>query len=757
MKKKFMSLFLALTMILGVIAGPVGVFAEGEGQDTKTITLLHTNDVHGHAMAETDKDGNLTNIGYAKVKTYADSIKNSVLLDAGDVTHGTVLAGVNEGKDIIDLMKTMGYKAMVPGNHDFNYGYDALVGFKDRAEPSDMDDSGFDILAANVVRATGGNDFKGQTILDVDGVKVGIFGLATEETKVKSNPKNTENVIFLDPIQVAKAQVKSLEEQGADVIVMLSHLGVDDETDIKSSDVAKAVDGIDVIIDGHSHTALENGKLVNGVLIAQTGGHLQQLGEVNISLRGHEVISKTAVLRDAKFFENVREDLDVSNTIDKILTDNKDALERVVGKTDVALEGAREHVRTEETNFGNLVTDAMRDVSGADVAITNGGGIRASIPEGDITVSHLWTSFPFGNTIMKIELTGADIVKALEHGVADAPAPEGKFPQVSGITFKYDTEQKAGERVFDVKVNGKALDPKATYTLATNDFMAVGGDGYDSFKNAKKLGDYGLYTEILEKYLTDHGTVSPKVEDRIVVQSKTGEKPQEPEKPNVPSTDFTDIKGHWAEDVIKTVTEKGLFKGMTETTFAPNTKISRGMLVSVLARLEGEDKKQDVKNEFSDVKAGTWYENGVLWAQKNKVVLGYEDGTFKPNKSVTREEMASILGRYLQHKNVPVTPKENAPFVDQRDISKWALEPLDVVRNTQVMKGREGNRFYPRYSATRAELAQVIYNLDRIVSANKEDQGKVQPKKDKMEKQNDKKSVDTKPSTEKSAAQKKAA
>lgn len=700
-----MPLLLAFTMILGVVAAPVNVLALGESQETKTITLLHTNDVHGHVAAEVDKEGKLTNIGYPKVKAYADSIKNSVLLDAGDVTHGTAIAGANNGKDVISLMKAMGYKAMVPGNHDFNYGYQGLVDFKDQAKGDD----GFDILAADLVRTTGGNDFKGQTILDVDGVKVGIFGLATEETKVKSNPKNTEEVIFLDPIAVAKAQVKSLEEQQVDVIVMLSHLGLDESSDIKSSDVAEAVDGIDVIIDGHSHTALDKGNVVNGTLIAQTGGQLKQLGEVNISLRGGEIVSKTAVLRNADFFEDVKEDTAIAGMVDQIFEDNREALERVVGKTAVDLDGEREHVRAGETNFGNLVTDAMREASGADVALTNGGGIRTSIPAGDITVSQLWTAFPFGNTIMKIKLTGADIVSALEHGVADAPEVAGKFPHVSGLTFKYDVNRPAGNRVFDVKIAGEALDPKASYTLATNDFMAAGGDGYESFKNSEYIGDYGLYTEVLEQYLAKHGTVSPKVEDRIVVASESGQSGE---------TQFTDIDGHWAKDVIESVTEKGFFKGMTETTFEPNTEISRAMLVSVLARLEDQDKKQDADNTFTDVKAGEWYENGVLWAQKNEIVVGYEDDTFKPNQAVTREEMATILGRYVQHKGLPVVLRLNPPFEDQKEISEWAVQPVEVARNAGVMKGREGNRFYPKDTATRAELAQVIFNLDKILNEN---------------------------------------
>ncbi|MDY3118430.1 MAG: 5'-nucleotidase C-terminal domain-containing protein [Peptoniphilus sp.] len=721
MKQKFLSLALALAMVLGVIAGPASVFAASWDTETKTITLLHTNDVHGHVTAEYDKDKKLTHIGYAKVKTYADSIKNAVLLDAGDVTHGTAIAGIENGKGVIDLMKAMGYKAMVPGNHDFNYGYQALVDFKNQAASLKEGESTFDILAANIIKNTGVNDFKGQTLLDVNGVKVGIFGITTEETKVKSNPKNTEGITFLNPVEVARAQVKSLKEQGANVIVMLAHVGVDDATVVKTTDIAKAVDGIDVIIDGHSHTKLPEGKVVNNTLIAQTGQQLENLGEINITLRGKEIISKTATLRDAAFFENVEENSAIAKQVNDKFEANKSKLEKVVGTTAVTLDGEREHVRTQETNFGNLVTDAMREASKADVALTNGGGIRASIPAGSIEMTEIWTSFPFGNTIMKIEITGSDLLAALEYGVADAPAPEGKFPHVSGMTFKYDPKQEAGKRVFDVMVAGKALDPNKTYTLATNDFMAGGGDGYTMFAKGKKLGDYGMYTEVLEKYFEEHKNVNPKVEDRIVAQSKVGEKPASD------AAAFTDIHGHWAEKVIAAATGKGLFKGVTETTFAPNSAITRGMLVSVLARMEGQDKKQTADNPFKDVKAGDWYENAVIWAAQNKYVAGYEDNTFKPNQKVTREEMAAILGRYIEAKGLPLTLDLKEPFADQKKISKWAEKSVDTVRRADLMRGREENRFAPKASATRAELAQVMNTLDERVREMKktEDKSKV--------------------------------
>ena len=308
------------------------------------------------------------------------------MIDAGDVLHGTTLASISRGESIVALMNAMGYKAMVPGNHDYNYGYDRLIELAGAAE--------FPVLAANVIRSTGQRDLKDQTMIEVDGVKIGMFGLSTEESKTKSNPANTEGILFLNPVEVAKAQVKSLKEKGADVIVADVHLGVDDSTEIKSTDIAKAVDGIDVIIDGHSHTEMPDGRMVNGTLIAQTGGHLKQLGEVNITLRDGKVITKSATLHDQEFFKNVKEDEKILAMIAGIEEANKPYLETVIGKTDVVLDGEREHVRTGETNLGNLLTDAMLKVTGADVAITNGGGIRASIDIGEITRGEVLSPLP---------------------------------------------------------------------------------------------------------------------------------------------------------------------------------------------------------------------------------------------------------------------------------------------------------------------------------------------------------------------------
>ena len=708
MKRRFMGAALALTMLFSVVAMPVKVMAASVGM--KELTILHTNDMHGRAE-ENEKNGE---IGYAKLKTYADSIPNAVLIDAGDVVHGTTFATISRGESMINLMNDMGYVAMTPGNHDFNYGYERLKELDAKAN--------FPILAANVMTSAGVHELPANKIIEANGVKVGIFGIVTDETKTKSNPINTEGVMFLENIAVAKEQVASLKAQGAEIIIANVHLGLDESSVNKSSDIAKNVEGIDLIIDGHSHTALPNGQVVNNTLIVQTGGQFTQVGQVKLQILDGKVVTKAATLLGYDFFKDVKPDAKVLAAIEAIQASNKPYLDKVIGQTAVELLGERDNVRTGETNLGNLITDAMRDVSGADVAITNGGGIRASIDKGDITMGEILTSFPFTNYPVKLEVTGKTILEALEYGVDKAPESAGKFPHVSGMTFKYDPKQAPGSRVFDVMVGKEALDLNKTYTLATNDFMAVGGDGYEMFKSAKKLSEYPLLSEVLANYIEKQKVISPSVEGRITVGEKTS---------NVPVVDpsFKDIQGHWAEKYILDVVNKGYFKGTSETTFEPNTSISRAMVVTTLARLEGEDKPRELyDNAMPDVKIGDWYYNAFVWAINNKIVKGYDDASLKPNQTVTREEMATIIGRYLEFKKLPITKQKYEDFADQKEISEWALAPLAIVRNAGIMEGKDNNMFDPKSSGTRAELAKVIFELSQKISKEVKTETKAEAK-----------------------------
>ena len=503
-KRKILSLFLSLALVLGVVIGaaPMVAFAETEGS---SLTIVHINDVHGQVK------GDDTVIGHEKIQTIVNDLKeqdpNVLLLNAGDTVHGTTLATLSSGESVVRLMNIMGFDAMTPGNHEFNYGYDRLVELNEMAE--------FPFLGANIVREEEGtSDFEPYIIKEYEGFKVGIFGISTGETKVKSHPNNTLGIKFEDPIATAQKMVAELEDK-VDVIVGLFHLGIDEESEITSIHVAENVKGIDILVDGHSHSTLPEGMLVGDTLIVQAHEWTKMIGIVEIKIEDGKIVSKTAKLLDHEATAEVALDPEIVAELEKIEADNDAVLEEVVGVSKAPLVGEREVVRAGESNLGNLITDAMLDVSGADVALTNGGGIRASIGEGEISLGDILTTFPFTNYPVVIEVTGQTIVDALNFGVDAYPEAAGKFPHVAGMTFVIDTTGEAN-KVIEVRVGEDPIDLDAKYKLVTNDFMGAGGDGYTMFGDATILAEYGLLSEVLADYIRAAGEIDPAVEGRII-------------------------------------------------------------------------------------------------------------------------------------------------------------------------------------------------------------------------------------------------
>ncbi len=496
----------------------------------ETVTILHTNDVHGHGT-DPANDPTSSIIGYAQYKTLIDEYKaagNTVVLDAGDVLHGTNFATLSQGLSMIEVMNLVGVDAMTPGNHDFNYGYERLVDLAGLAS--------FPILAANVTKdSDGSHPFATETIITVGGINVGIFGMATPETKTKSNPLNTAGLSFNDVVATASASVASLEAKGADVIVFLSHLGMDLSSPIRTTTVLDQVSGIDVVIDGHSHSLYQTGYDYNGTLIASTGDWLHNVGETTITLTNGAVTGVTSRLLPYATVSAKTPDAGVLALIEAKNADNDVVLQEKVGSTATDLDGVRNNVRTKETNLGDLITDAMLAESGADVALTNGGGIRNSIPAGDITMDQVLQVLPFGNQMTVIEVTGQDIFDAVTFGASDYPNAAGKFPHVAGMSYTIVTEKvkvpdSTGalvekdqfKEVKDVMVAGEPLDLTKTYKLATNDFMAVGGDGYTMFTGKNQISLHGSLLDIAADYMTSLSVSGPftyTTSDRISVEN----------------------------------------------------------------------------------------------------------------------------------------------------------------------------------------------------------------------------------------------
>lgn len=531
--KQMLSVSLSAAMIFSMVGFSKPAFGEEKKSADVVLTVVHTNDTHSRI-----EEGK-AEIGFAEMAAQVDKMrkdnKNLILLDAGDTFHGLPVATVVKGDSIAKAMNVMGYDAMTAGNHDFNYGYDRLKEIEKTLK--------FPILSANVKTKDKKDAFKPYMIKEVKGIKVGIFGLSTPETATKTNPKNVEGVTFENPIETSKKMVQELKKENVDMIIALGHIGLDENSEFTSKKIIEAVDGIDLFIDGHSHTLLKDGMVVKNTLIAQTGNYGQNLGVVEIGFKDKKIVDKKASLitkNDVKPAVVPPADNDKKPEKDQIkaepagkmyLEPNKAVLEsikkskdemksvtgQVIGKTTVELEGKRENVRSRETNLGNLLADAMKEETKADLAITNGGGIRDSIDVGDITKEEVLKVLPFGSYIITKEVKGEDLVKVLEHATDAYPNVEGKFPQVSGITFKIDMSKEKGSRVTDIMVNGQKLDLNKTYVVATSDFIANGGDGYPVFKTAKLLNEFGGQDEVLMNHLKKHNPVAPKDGERVIV------------------------------------------------------------------------------------------------------------------------------------------------------------------------------------------------------------------------------------------------
>lgn len=524
MFRKRISWMLMLALIISLFSFGYADTAAG----TKLV-ILHTNDTHARIL-ESKNDG----MGFAKLATEIAQIRaanpNVLLLDAGDTLHGQTFATLTKGENIIKLMNLLKYDAMTPGNHDFNYDQNQLVALSAKMS--------FPLLSSNVKKSDGTPLFTPSVIKEIGGLKVGLFALSTPETAYKTHPNNVAGLTFADPVAEAKAMVAELQDK-TDVIVCLSHLGLDEGSEFTSKKVAEAVPGIDVIVDGHSHTVLKEGLKVGTTLIGQTGDYDKNLGIIEITVSGGKVSDSKASLFTKEQGAALTPDPAMTALIADLDKSNKAITDVKVGSTAVVLDGERGKVRRGETNLGNLITAAMLDATGADVAFTNGGGIRASIDAGDITKGEIITVLPFGNYVVVKNVTGQDLLDALELGVGKYPEENGPFPHVAGITFTFDAGKPAGTRILSATAKGSPIDPKATYVLATNDFMAAGGDGYKMFADDKIKGEFPALDEIVTTYLTKVGSVSPTVDGRVKVVGTPVAKPEVKPAPPAPAVPVT--------------------------------------------------------------------------------------------------------------------------------------------------------------------------------------------------------------------------
>lgn len=511
-KTKLFCLALSLLMLVSLIAVPafaatpqVTGQVSYPGPSANELYIFHTNDTHGRltgSVESTDADA----FSSAKLAGYVQTLRalghNVLLLDAGDAVHGKVSANAFKGYSVINIMNRMGYDAMAVGNHEFDYGRERAVQLAKYAK--------FPVLSANFTDEKGNLVFKDMIVKEFDGFKVGIFGLTTPEATTKANPKFFVGYTFQDTVATAKKCVEALKAQGCDYIIALGHIGVDEESPVTTYDVLDAVDGIDLFIDGHSHTTFKEGKVYKNALIVSTGEYLKNVGVVKVTFGASNTATEESWLMSSadKNYSVLPEHKGTKKLLEGYTDYARQLSMQVVGHATEELVGEREFVRKQQTNLGSLITDAMRIMTDADIAITNGGGIRATIKKGDITYNDILTVLPFGNWVVVKKMTGADILTVLEESVANYPNLAGGYMHVSGISFTFDAKKPGGSRIDakNVLVGGKPIDLNETYIVATNNFLADGGDG-SSLGKGSVFGEYGPMDQMVLEYMQEYGCV----------------------------------------------------------------------------------------------------------------------------------------------------------------------------------------------------------------------------------------------------------
>ena len=474
------------------------------------ITFLHTNDLY--RIDQQDGKGGFPKL-MSLLKQERAANANTMTTFGGDLLSPSVMSALTQGAQMIELMDAVGLQYAVPGNHEFDFG--PMV-FAQRMKASKAV-----WLAANLRRADGKpiENLSDNAMVELDGMKIGMFGLITPETVTLSSPGDV--YIFSDPVQTAREQVELLKAQGADFIVALTHLDWEQERQL-----AHQVPGIGLMLTGHDHVAAST--FAGDTLMVQAGADAHWLAVVDVMLEYVEQRGQKRLVTNYEWHMRstlgVADDAEIAARVQayNALLDQK--LNDAVGKTSTRLDTRRETVRTGEAAFANMIADAMRTSVDADVALTNGGGIRGDTiyePGAELTRQMVLSELPFGNVTVKLEISGKTLLAALENGVAHVENIRGQFPHVSGMSYVFDPAQPVGRRIISVQVGKQPLDPNATYTLATNDYIAKGGDNYSMLKKLKRLidtSDGTLLAASVMHYIESQGTIAPQLEGRIAAR-----------------------------------------------------------------------------------------------------------------------------------------------------------------------------------------------------------------------------------------------
>ena len=694
MKKRLLSCIVCICMVLCSLNAVV--FAK----DSETIVILYENDVH--CAVE----------GYSKLVAMKNELKSEYeyvgVVSSGDFVQGGTLGAVSKGEYIVELMNLVGYDAIAPGNHEFDYTISRLTELYELSETK--------YISCNFAKI--GEEktyFEPYTIVSYGDVDIAYIGIITPETITSARPsqfrnENGEIIYTFNESRLYELVQESIDEateDGADYVIALSHIGYDESGELNDvTDVIENTEGLDVVLDAHSHSVIEE-KIVkdksgDDVLLSSTGTGFENIGKLTIANGEFD----TELVKTETY---TKTDADVDAYIAEINESYAELGNRKIGESKVELithneEGVR-LVRTAETNLGNLCSDALFFVTNADVSYVNGGGLRAPIKSGDMTFNDIYSVFPFNNRIVTAEITGQVLLDMLEMSMISYPQEDGAFPHMSGITFSVNksipssikvdengffTKVDGDYRVYDVKVldkesgNYKALELDKKYILAAADYYILNfGSGMSMFKDAKVVESEGMLdVEVLERYITDN---------------------------------LNGVIGEEYKDVLNRIT----FTDGYENADNEDKAVTRAEAIVALWNMEGSP-ASDFAMKFDDVSAKMPYAEAIRWAAAVKIVNGCSESSFAPDDVLTREQLAAILWRYAKSENIDVSIGENTNILSYEDVftvSDYAIPAFQWTCGSGIMSGNTISTLAPKNAVNESQLEEALFRYSENVKS----------------------------------------
>lgn len=724
------------------------------------VHLIGINDFHGQLDTTSVVGGK--NVGTAAIlATYLNQTRakyeNSLLFHNGDsVGASAPVSSLERDEPTLEWMNLMKFDVGTLGNHEFDQGVDALKSqIFGGADPKNNKivhaGADFDYVNANVIDSTYNTPIINPYVIkEIGGVKIGFIGVVTKATPSKVSPAGTAGVRFLsaeEEVQAIGKYAAELQSKGVQTIVVLAHDPASTKGDVttgEAADLANALPAnspVDVIVAGDNH-ALANG-LVNGKLIVQAYSYGTAFEDIKLVIdhTTGDVKTKSAVV-NTTFQDGVTPDPATAALVDKYLNLHPE-LTKPVGTTDGTI--TRTDAYNNESALGNLIADAMLsadfgDGKQADFAFMNPGGIRADLPKGNVSFGDLAKIQPFGNTLVKLTLTGAQIKTLLQQqwGVKADGTADTKTLQIAGLKYTANMYLPVADRIASLtKTDGTPIKPDQTYTAVVNNFMAAGGDNYKVLTQASASVPGPIDLDVFYDYVVKTfkgGMITAKIEGRITNKlnpsdsSNPGSTPSPSASPSpTPSATpapnatpaptasapvFKDVeKVAWAKEAIASLAAKGIINGVDGSNFAPAKPVTRAEFVTMLVRALNLNASGAI-GKFNDVKQGVWYSGSIAAAVQAGIVKGSGSGKFEPGREITREEMAIMIVNALKGQLQPIDKNATLQkFADKSKIAPYAQEAVAQLTRLGIVNGVDAEKFAPKDIASRAQAAVIIYRM----------------------------------------------